>query len=776
MRPILIALLFACSWTCAAAARGYIQEFNTATAIENSDPESALTAYALSFQQALAAEDVDYATSAGLNSCYILHRQGKLVEAGNLACKTIEAINPLPCDFTSNDITRRSALFGFTETAWYKEGRIGEAWRANRATAESLRGRNVTPTGDGPSITVREVKAMPQVHQGLGWRCIDQEARLLNSSGRTLEAMALLNEASVVIRRQWPNLQTSPQFYAFKVLMTQSDFYDFLGICAEAIEMQKINVQLSEGIPELLSSHRVEQMNLLRNLSQWEGPSEEILMKAREVCRHFENDKVNTTISRQLALMELDLHESQEAMDTIEADAIDSAQRQHWYDTAYADRDLLISRANRGDENLDAEFARLLGEFRKQGNKAGEPTLYRAYGNYLLERGRPAEAIPMFAESLRLTRVFGWRFHEPDILFSLFQSRFAAGDVAGARATLAELESFLAAHPNLPVARQVTSWVNIAKARIQLGEIDAARAALDRARPLATDLPEYRKRWLTPDGMAAILDGKTDTDSPSAAPSGPPLPRVQPLEIVSVATPGEAARTTFSIFNPSATRIRGNWLLTGPGATVARKSVTFAAGQPPASVRIPATLDAGADALLAASITAAEDVTTTEITVAWENTDRKSGPPSKWKVSWDPAAARSIVLDASALEAGPFRFATLHHELAVPLGEDLGVPFRLRSPTPLRFEYYDSRTNQLLAIDANGNGDFTEAGDLHLRGPGGVAAAIVPIAPQDSQVSVQILIFAIDGSPPAATDAPLILEAETHRSGGWTKEAEDTIR
>lgn len=86
------------------------------------------------------------------------------------------------------------------------------------------------------------------------------------------------------------------------------------------------------------------------------------------------------------------------------------------------------------------------------------------------------------------------------------------------------------------------------------------------------------------------------------------------------------------------------------------------------------------------------------------------------------------MLDASRLEANPFRSVALFHELAIPDGDQVGIAFRLRSSVPLRFEYLAADTHELVAIDANGNGDFNDAGDLHGCGPDGVTAAIYPIA------------------------------------------------
>ena len=176
------------------------------------------------------------------------------------------------------------------------------------------------------------------------------------------------------------------------------------------------------------------------------------------------------------------------------------------------------------------------------------------------------------------------------------------------------------------------------------------------------------------------------------------------------------------------------------------------------------------------ALTAAAAVETAQVRVAWQNTGQTAGPAATWDVRWDPAATGSMVLDASSLEANPFRYVSLFHELAVPAGEDLGIPFRLRSPVPLRIEYYDSSSQHLLAIDANGNGDFTEPGDLHVRGPSGVAAAIVPVTPAAGNLTVEVHVFTVDGQALPSEPSSLLLVAEVYRDGAWVKEAEDILK
>jgi hypothetical protein len=257
-----------------------------------------------------------------------------------------------------------------------------------------------------------------------------------------------------------------------------------------------------------------------------------------------------------------------------------------------------------------------------------------------------------------------------------------------------------------------------------------------------------------------------------------PVVRVHPLEIGSVALPAGVARTRFSVLNPGLVRLDGGWEVSGPGATydAARGVLGFTAGGAAASVRIPQALAAGDEAVLATRIVGSPGVATSQVRIGWSPTGRTAAAGSTWEVRWDAEASGRVVMDASRLEANPFRSVSLFHELAVPVGETAGVSFRLRSSVPLRFEYYDPESGQLLGIDANGNGDFTEAGDLYFGGSTGVAAAWVPVAALEAAAAVEVRIFSTEGGGPLLIEGEHRLQVEVWRDGAWVMEAEDVLK
>lgn len=773
MRHLLLIAAFA-SPLVSAAERTYIHEFYDARKLENQDPAAAAEGMKRSFRMAVAEGNADYATAAGGSACHLIYRQGKNVEAGKFAREVIDALDTLPASGPQGDALRRCPIFGYLERGLMMEGKIGAALQANRAAAETMRGNKVPANGDGPPVTVEEVIALPPALRAIGWRLLEREADLLDHVGHSVEALAMLDKAAAFMNQPGRTLEPVERFYAFKVLASRTILLDFLGHEKAAMDAQQELLQRGDIGTDDGPSLATLKLNLLRNRSQWEGPSEELLRQAREVAAEAKRSGGVHGFDRLIARMEFDLKESKEALEAMRADAEFEKSLGHLHEALYADRDYLVSRAATGADGLDGEFTGLLARLRAQGNKRGEPNLYREYGDYLLDRDRPVEAIAMFSEALRLTRSFGWTVHEPNLLSKLFDARFEAGDLAGARAVLVELEAFLKSHPDLPAERRVNAETFRAIAFARLGQKDAAKAALDVARSHATGLPDHRKRWLTADMEARILS-LAPAATAAAVATLEPL-SVQPLEVASIAPPGGSARTRFTVFNPHPAGVTGHLVVRGPGASVQGDAVHFEAGKPVADIRVARTISSGGEASISATMDSASGVTSAEVRAAWEHAGKGAGPATTWSVSWDEAATRSVVLDASALETNPFRSVALFHELALPVHEPEGVPFRLVSPVPLRFEYYDPRSNSLVAVDANGNGDFSEPGDLHIRGAAGVAAAVVPAGATDKSLAVEVRIFATDGRAAAPEPENIVLAVEVFRDGKWSKEAEDTLK
>ena len=106
--------------------------------------------------------------------------------------------------------------------------------------------------------------------------------------------------------------------------------------------------------------------------------------------------------------------------------------------------------------------------------------------------------------------------------------------------------------------------------------------------------------------------------------------------------------------------------------------------------------------------------TETSITCEWiafEPTDNKVS--GTWTYSTAGDHSRTSVIDAHAIRENPFYLIPIHHMIQrpdTPMSETLD--FSISSSIPIRIETYDAQTDELIAVDANGDGDFKDTGDF----------------------------------------------------------------
>lgn len=756
-----------------AAEDSYIHLYIEATKLYKSGSPNAIETMKQSFTEAIAAGDENYAESAAINGTEWLYQENKVAAAGAYANECHWAIEAMPRLTlpAARQQKRRIVLLGYRERGLHSEGKIGAAWKTNRQVAELLRGNQVTAHSDGPSITVAEVAQLPGTLADSGWRLLEREAEYLDLAGRTNEAKAMLDEAATTIKRQWPAWSDQQRFYPSKALATRADLLDFLGYQTEAIAAQEELARMIIHCPTFIYSYATLKMNLLRNKSQWFGPSEELLDEARAISAQAIGKSTKIGMQSMVAKMELDLRESKEALAALakisdEADSDGSA-----YDAFYGKRDHLQARLNAGEKNLDAEFQSMLLELRRQGNKRGEPTIYRNYGRFLLEDGRSFDALQMYREALRLTRSFGWTFHEAPLLASIIQCHFEMKDQAGLIAAMAALEKFLIDHPELPLDRRFSALTSLALFWSELGEVKKMQAAWDQATEASKSIPEYQTRWVTPALKQKILHAKSRFVGKEL--EAIPTVDVQPTSLTSLGHGSDPICAHFSLANAGERTIQGHWIITGAAASASHQGKTWSSEGN--SLRIPDRIAAGQVSTIVPQVSANASAGAT-VQVAWENENQPAGRASLWELRWGQTAASQVILDASFLTSNPFRSLSLFHEVAILPQSGAFEACRIKSSVPLRLEYYENSSQKLLAVDANGNGDFSEEGDMHLVNKAGQAAAMLPLPAGLKQTSLEVKLFSIDGKAPNPSGEEITLTTEILRSKTWITESVNKLK
>lgn len=775
MLKLLVSLSLLAILPIVAAEDSYIHLYMQATKLHASGNPDAIKTMKQAFDKAITAGDENYAECAAINGTEWLYQQNKVAAAGSYAsdCHTdIEAMPRLTLP-AARQQKRRIVLLGYKERGLQAEGKIGAAWKTNRQVAELLRGNKVTTESDGPSITVAEVANLPRTTADSGWRLLEREAEYLDLAGRTNEAKSMLDEAATTIKLQWVGWTDLQRFYPAKVLATRALLLDFLGYQLEAIEAQEELARMIINRPTFSNSYTNLKMNLLRNKSQWFGPSEEILNEARAVSTQAVAKSTKINMQTMLAKMELDLRESKEAIAALAKISDDAVSAGSAYEAFYGKRDHLQARLKAGEKNLDADFQTMLFVVRKQGNKRGEPTIYRDYGRYLLENERAFEALQMYREALRLTKTFGWTFHESALLASIIQCHFEMADRAGMILAMEALEKFLVDHPELPLDRRFDALTSLALFWSELGEVGKMQVAWDQATEASKSLPEYHTRWVTPALKEKIFHAQNKFMGKE--PSAPPTIDVQPTSLTSLGLGTDPIRAHFSLINGGERAIQGYWIITGATASVTHQGKTWSSEGNSLSLRIPDRIAAGQVSAIIPQISTRGNTTAT-VQVAWENENQTAGRASLWELRWGQSEASQVILDASFLTSNPFRALSLFHEVAILPQSAAFVPCRIKSSVPLRLEYYESSSQALLAIDANGNGNFSEEGDLHLVNKDGQAAAMLSLPAGLKQTSLEVKLFSIDGKAPNPSGEEIILTTEVFRNNAWAIESINKLK
>lgn len=729
--------------------------------------DAATAQYRRCFELAVEAGDANYAWPSSTAAAFGIYQSGKTVEAGDFALVALRHLAGFDPAEAESALTTRTELLGLVARGHDAAGRLGEGWRFTRLAAASLRGEEPELEGDTSPLTVAEVESLPPGLLALGYRLLERQADYLDLTGRSGEALALLQAGSRSTVERQASMPPIARFYAFKLRSRLITQLDFLGDAQGALDLAE-NLLATTPATGLLRPLVLNlAINHQRNLSQWHGPSETILAEARRLTADLialgpPNKKEARSL---LARMEMDLRESPESIEALAGRLAEALAKGHRFEGLYAERDLIEARARLGETIADAEFVKLLGEARAQGNKRAEPTLYRQFADELARQGRFAEAVPLYREALRLVRAFDRPWHQVPLLGRLLEITIEQGDPEAIRAVLAEIDAMLAATPDIPAERLVNLAFSRASAAVALGEPDLARAIFARAREQAAGLPPRKARWADPAIERVVLAGAPIPDEPAAATS--PEIGLHPRAVHTTAAPGESARARLTLDNRHAAPVRGTLAADGPGARLENGRLVFEAGAATATASLEINLAAGSEHGLELHAAPATNQSSLSATLRW----LPDGPACDWTATWETEALDRSVLDASLLATNPFRSIVLHHRVAPPL-DGSPAAFRMVSPVPLRFEYYNPRSGDLLAIDADGDGDFTGRGDL--RSPGAAGPGAAWIAPGTGDF-IEIRVFGL-ATPGPETGGRLELEAQVHRDGKWHTEARDELR
>ncbi len=342
-----------------------------------------------------------------------------------------------------------------------------------------------------------------------------------------------------------------------------------------------------------------------------------------------------------------------------------------------------------------------------------ERMLCRAIELALLDGGTRPELEAWLLEALRHERELGDKFAELPLYaqyaeFLCLKGRFSEAEVI-------QLEAVRLAHSLALPDR-------LARDRRMLAEIRRKRdAAL--AKAAATEATPTIGRA---DGQTATQPGRASSEGGAmedavADDSGARFIGIdlQPRASVTVPLVGKSGCGRFFLNNPSPEARRGTLRIGGPVTNLMwRTEAILSAEAAPelgeAELERTLTIPSGECRIVdLLGVPLADDES---IAVRCDWLPEGAAEPSmsaSWVCQAGLKQGRTAVIDAQAVEQNPFYLVPVYHTLQRDASaESEVVDLAVSASAPVRVEVYDARTSGLVYIDANGDGDFEDGGDL----------------------------------------------------------------
>jgi len=297
----------------------------------------------------------------------------------------------------------------------------------------------------------------------------------------------------------------------------------------------------------------------------------------------------------------------------------------------------------------------------------------------------------------------------------------------------------------------------------------------------ATNLPD---RFATE--TLHLADLRNHLPKPEAQPSGVSATTsrqanwigidLQPRRSTTDALEGNLAYGRFFLSNPSSEERSGTLSISGPVAHLdANQAAWFVDVSPEfaeAQLEQPVTLPSGGCFMLDFAGASLPDGSGAQVLCNWQPAN-ESQPAisSHWEYGATLGGHRTAVIDAHAVKANPFYLVPIHHTLQRAVAdEQTVVDLVVCASAPVRVELYDAKTSELIYVDANGDGDFEDAGDLIASDSNGNHWPDLAMPPAET---LRSFVMYIEQNHPEGTT--LELQIKVLENGVWTTDSIDLV-
>ncbi|MEZ5302509.1 MAG: hypothetical protein R3F11_18025 [Verrucomicrobiales bacterium] len=666
----------------------------------------------------------------------------------------------------------QSARLALAEREQSRSERIVNAWARDYGAAAGF-----------DCLEDEPIKGADDFLTAMVWRMRSARADLLDIQGRTIEAVALL-ERTLDEAKRIPARSQDSRYELGRTRIDLASRLHFLGYFPEAIRTfdAAIEARKSDGTPLGRRQLRRAKFNRLFSVAKIEGASAKIVEQARALAEEGrqDGDQADTRqMLSNLAKLEFRAGLADQARERLAKVAASETDRSE-LNKMYFDRISMVEDQEDTDENAtDADFEAMLGRFRERGVLRGLPTAYREYGDFLGRADRVREAIPMVAEAAALTEQFGWDLHLPPLWARLAALHDHIGEHAAADAYWKRIDALVAklsqSERGIPDIRRF--WIGQMRLDwlIRNGRAEEARALL-------AELRQNFDASQIGDLEVAALKMVSVPEIPEPAPQ----PAASLVEVVKTAfaalepaatrtylegaAAGEpAAKSRFSLLNPNDTAVAGQLRATGDRARLTRipgGDVELVVGEGPAAAgAVSVALEVGAMERIAIDVSA-RGAGRCQLEWIERGAVRSS---SSWIVEAEDGGAPLEVraTSASTGRRSPFYATPLFQEIRWADAVSGGIKFRLRCSegTWLSYRLPDG---QIIATDANGDGDFKDAGDMIAPGydPDGDLIPEIPAASPGGSFPLEVFASVLEID---ASEAAVSLVFEAWDGGDWRR-------
>jgi tetratricopeptide (TPR) repeat protein len=466
---------------------------------------------------------------------------------------------------------------------------------------------------------------------------------------------------------------------------------------------------------------------------------------------------------------------------------------------AYAHQIYRLHRIGRHEEAM-VFSEKLLGmeESRSTSYERNREQVRAAY--YRIKRGEPAAPLIAQAEeameAMRVKREAGARLHAAQYLARIYA---AAGDSAQAWKILEELvkESRQNGHAAnlsaglltraelkleagektgveadlldaLGLLRQQGQWrlevagyALYAKLLLAENRLESAREICGRGLYLARRFDEAIWLGVLLEVQAALMDRQL----PGGHASGEWVD-LQPVRMSTQVAQGELARGRFVVTNPGSDPVQGELTVTGRAIgnswnaqrTVLAVEIDLTAEV--STVSFPVTLAAGEEVSLYLQ-TAPATLGSGSVSIGWRAGEEQI---AFWEFDFSDTREVVSVVTANVVLENLFYAVPLYQEIYYRGSESIVQSLRVRTSQPSRLEIVDQASGQLLAVDANGDGDFSGIGDVVFRDNNRDGFPDLPLAPDGDFAALLIFVFPEAGG---GTLEEMTVEVDLLQEGGW---------